>query len=156
MVVNPSRFGASRFHRYWRLFILTNNGDTNYIAAVNVQFRDEAGVNQIPSGGTASASSAAAGGGAAEGFQAYATSTDPYWSTNFAVANQWLKWDFGAGNEKDIRSFTITGVREADRMPNDFRLEWSDDDVNWTQLGATIMNQSGWAIDGSDTRVFTP
>jgi hypothetical protein len=49
----------------------------------------------------------------------------------------WLMYDFGAGNEKDIQEIVLFapgtgGISGANMLPIAWRFQWSDDGVSWT------------------------
>jgi hypothetical protein len=65
--------------------------------------------------------------------------------------NAWLKYDFGAGNEKDIVEFAVTAISVNANQPTNFALQFSDDDSTWTTT-ILILDQTGWGL--SEQRVF--
>lgn len=142
--------------RYWRIFIVANNGEVTFTAAVGIRFFAIDGSLISTTGTTITGSSQnAADFAAANAFKPWSSDSSGYWSSLAgSVSNQWLKVDFGAGNEKAVYGFTMTGVRDPTRVPKDFRLEYSSDNINWT-TALTALNQSGWALGGTDTRTYS-
>lgn len=142
-------------HLYWRIYVDQNNDDPDYTVMCGVEMRDAGGVNQIGAGAATASSVNSADTPAAEAFAPW-TGNDAvinnYWST---ISGQpkpsWVAYQFPT--PVAVHAFTITGVREFDRMPRNFRLQYSDDGVAW-QDQASFFNQTNWLIDGTDTRTF--
>lgn len=144
-------------HRYWRVYIDSDIGGTSSYPPTcrELEFRTTAGGADVTSGGTAIASTADATNSAANAFD----NTSAYWS---AVAGTgpsgWIGYDFGVGNEKDIREFAWTALNSSQNLqwqntaPTSMRLQWSDNNTDWFDLV-----QSGaiatWA--SQETKVFT-
>lgn len=89
--------------------------------------------NNTPSG---VASASVAGGGAAYlAFDQVRTGTLGWYDNGHSGLPQWVKYDFGAGNEKIITSYALTaGNTVPDRCPRDFKLQGSNDNSAWTDL----------------------
>ena len=49
-------------------------------------------------------------------------------------AGEWIKYDFGAGNEKKLDSFYFLNRSESNYAVGSFKFQGSNDDVNWTDL----------------------
>src|SRR5574337_1018158 len=116
-------------HRYWRLYITATNGNaytslTGFILATSV------GGASVASGGTASASSTGFGWVASNAFDG--STAEPGWhsgTAGFPTTPEWLQYDFGAGNAKDIVEFGICSRNAADaasQSPRDCTLQFSD------------------------------
>lgn len=138
-------------HRYWRIQLRAINGPNGGLG--ELQMRESIGGVNVATGGTPSASSVYGGtqfpaskafdgltedtgvgnGWAAQGF-----------SGGAGIGSfPWLKYDFGAGNEKDIAEIVIycpgTGGLGVNEMPIVFDWQWSDDDIEWiTQRSVAI------------------
>lgn len=104
----------------------------------------------------ASASSAYSGSYAASfAFDNYTTSAN-CWASNTAPtvgSPQWLKYDFGSGNEKEIVKYTITArywSSDQTRCPKDWTFEASNDDSNWDVLD-TRTDETAWNTSSSPT-----
>lgn len=146
-------------HRYWRIVATGNNGGI-YVAIDEIEFRAVVdGVDQtVPqaSGSLVTASSYVN------------TSNYPYFAfDNQQLANQWvsasitqgsinewIKYDTnGLGDisavELSIRATTNAGQQE--NLLRDFTVEFSDDDVNWTEV-ANIIGETNWA--SGEVRTF--
>jgi hypothetical protein len=130
MVVNP--FGvapaAPSGHRYWRLNVTTNHGNSS-TQFMEVELRETPGGADVTGSGTASGGGGFTGSTASQAFDNNdATGYNPTGSSG------WLKYDFGTGKnivEVAIKANT-TGNATFAAAPKDFTLEWSDDDSSWT------------------------
>lgn len=119
-------------HRYWRAYFTASNG-TNVVAFAELILRTQAGGASVATGGTAMASSNN------DTSAHYMTNAfDGNVSTKWASVDsqpmpQWLGYDFGPGNEKDIVEFSIQGRNDqwVYQGPKDFSLQYSDDGVRW-------------------------
>lgn len=132
-------------HRYWRLWIFINEyagGSANSIA--ELELRESIGGADVSGSGTASASSSYT-----SPELAFDNNNSTWWSGN--ANSDWLKYDFGAGAEKDIVEFAITAISVDANQPGHFALQYSDDDANWTTR-ILILDQTVWGI--SEQRVF--
>lgn len=115
-------------HRYWRL----RNLATSYFTCTELQMREVAGGPNVVGGGTPIASSVY------QGTYLTARAFDgntgmPEWHSDGAGAgNNWLGYDFGAGNAKDIVQIVYSQRSEASWSPNSWAFEYSDDGSDWT------------------------
>jgi hypothetical protein len=138
-------------HRYWRLNV-TANGGAPLLTIHEIQFREVAGTPQLFSGGTASASSQNSATFAAS--KAADNSATTYWATANGSNTGWWKYDYGAGNDKDIVEITVYTSTDAffnPYAPTVFTLEYSDDNSSWT-AAASI---AGITWSAGETKVFT-
>jgi len=85
-------------HRYWRLYISALNGAAS-ASIVSLELHTSIGGADVVSGGTASASSV---NGTDAAVNAFDGNTATWWLSASTGVPQWLKYDFGAGNDKDI------------------------------------------------------
>ena len=120
-------------HRYWRLYI-TANWTGAYAAVSSVEMREEAGSSNLSVTGNGTATASTIFDGTFTADKAFDSSGVSSWaSQNAAALPQWVKWNFGAGNEQDINHLTLvnhygtstTNIRTA-------KLQYSDDDSSWT------------------------
>lgn len=117
-------------HRYWRIYAFKNAGDASFIQFAEVQMRVVAGGADQCTGGTPSCSGSLQAGSAAGIFANDGATTFAQWS---GTTDKWAKYDFGAGNAKDIVEVVLTGATgAASRTPAQFIVQSSDDNVNWT------------------------
>jgi hypothetical protein len=66
-----------------------------------------------------------------------------------AINGSWVSVDFGPGNEKIIKKYSLSSSPRSDagaRMAKSWRIEGSNDNMNWTVLDFQS-NQSGWGIN---------
>ena len=117
--------------RYWRVLIGRNNGDS-FKSIGEIELRESEGGADATGSGTASASSSFSGSFNAD--KVFDNSNSTWWSsTNGASFPQWVKYDFGAGNEKDIVELALTSLNNADQAqsPRDYSLQFSASDRDW-------------------------
>lgn len=116
-------------HRYWRVYITLATG-TPHLDISEIEFRSSIGGADQCNGGTAIYSAQTSGFEASKSFD-NTTSTTWYIDQNSFPLPQWIGYDFGVGNAKDIVEFALTcwAVSES---PKDFQLQWSDNGVSWT------------------------
>lgn len=121
-------------HRYWRVrSTLTWLG--NYMACTELELRATTGGADQCSGGTASASLENSAPYVAS--MAFDNNNTTFWTTGGTAPGalgHWIKYDFGAGNEKVVQEISyksrIDGARED---PKNLYIEFSDDNVNWIE-----------------------
>lgn len=140
-------------HRYWRFLINSTGavGDVASIAEIGAA-TVVGGANQL-TGSTASASTTLGGFTAANSIDGNLAT---FWaSTTAATVGEWLKFDLGLGNDKDLSAeLWITGRNDGfgTQMPTSGFWQWSDDNVGWT----TALTYSWRDNLGSGQTVFTP
>lgn len=133
-------------HRYWRIFILDNNGEVSNISVGEIEMYssqiDGAARKNRAIGGTASAISNNPGEVPAN---AFSNNNSLIWAVT-GVTNKWIMYDFGAGNEIVIDRFALKARSGGftTQMAKNFRLEWSDDNSVWTTAFQPA-EQTGWA-----------
>lgn len=136
-------------HRYWRINITQKGSDATFCNIAEVQLRASIGGADETGSGTASASSTQSGFPA---FNAVDNSNSTMWAFNTAAPASW-KYDFGAGNDKDIVELAIiSGPSAGYQCPTTFSLDYSDDDSAWTTL-FTITDDPVWG--NTETRTFS-
>jgi hypothetical protein len=120
-------------HRYWRVRVTATMG--TYVSILELQMRTSIGGSNVATGGTASASSTGFGWVAANAFDG--STSEPGWHSNGGLPGtaEWLKYDFGSGNDKDIVEFAMAArTAPNNQNPVDFAFEYSDNDSTWTPL----------------------
>lgn len=133
--------------RYWRLYC-RQGGDGSRILAAEVELRTSAGGADQTGSGTASASAQNVG---EEASKAFDNSTATYWQGNITNGAGWLKYDFGAGNDKDIVEFAMQALSGfASRMMKEIDVQSSPDDATWTTVWS--VSQPTWT---NAQQVFT-
>lgn len=141
-------FGDARVpHRYWRLYI--NSTSSTYVSASEIELRTAPGGADVTGSGTASDSTHY--NTSSTGTQAFDNNTATIWAS-LAGMPQWVQYDFGAGNEKDIQQFTFRTTTYPAEGPQNFALQYSDDGSTWFNL-YTVDSQPTWS--SGETRVFT-
>lgn len=120
-------------HRYWRVRgLYTQSG---LITAIGLQFRTVAGGPSVVSGGTVIKSSEYNNTSYAATHAFDAGPGGNFWASSTGTNGvEWVGYDFGAGNEKDIVEITYTSP-SADgsvRTPLRIAIEFSDDGATWT------------------------
>ena len=160
-------------HRYWRLQVrLTAYND--WVGLGELQMRTSIGGMNVATGGTPSASAVYATYTAAKAFDGLTTDTgvgNGWWTGVRNIGDTglgsfaWLKYDFGAGNEKDIQEIAIfapgTGGVPVWDMPTAWNFQYSDDNVNWKTQRSYAFDTTtpAWALSSSrvyDVRALGP
>lgn len=143
LLSNNNSFGS---HRYWRILIYS--GAPNQINISEIRLLRE-GINQA-TGGTTIHNGESSGFPASNVFDGVLTSR---WVSSAAVSPKpetplWIGYDFGIAKEIDALSIhshlTTSG-------PRDFFLQYSDDNVTWTDA-FEVRNQLNWTA--GETRIF--
>lgn len=64
------------------------------------------------------------------------TGGETFWGSAVKVVDtpQWLKYDFGAGNEKTVRRYRFYTTWNTGFQPDDWEFQGSNDDSNWDSL----------------------
>jgi hypothetical protein len=122
-------------------------------------YSDETLVNQIPAmtaastpSGTAAASTEHASGSFAA-WRAFArgnlADTTYRWITSAGTTTGWLRYDFGSGNSKVVRSYALAGENNGssnlNRSPKSWTFQGSNDGSAWTTLD-TQTNVPTWSL----------
>lgn len=134
-------------HRYWRVQFTANNGDPNTTSVVELEmYSDHFGVNVMTGGTITSSSNYTASYPATKANDG--SYIEPGWYSGTGLhINSWLKYDFGAGNEKIINGIGIHNrgpTSEVDQTPKSFNVQYSDDDINWVTAWS-VADQTGWS-----------
>jgi hypothetical protein len=120
-------------HRYWRIFCQTNNGGGAFGIAECTMATSLGGSN-VATGGTASASSQFAT-PTYTADKAFDTNNATFWNSATASSGEWLQYDLGAGNDKDVIQFTITARPDSfstSQTPVTGLFQYSDNGTTWT------------------------
>lgn len=138
---------ANTVHRYWRVNVSAADGGSN-IAIFELHMRDgRNGPNLCTNSANASASSNVTNHDPSNGF-------DGHWDEGGFIfawagttnANEWLAYDFGAGNEKAIVAVDIWARPETaflTQSPKDFTVQYSDNASTWTTAWS-VTGQTAW------------
>ena len=134
-------------YRYWRIFILNNNGDGNYIALNEIELRGSVGGADITTPATPVTASTQHDGSydpkyTVDNF----LSATPLWiSTSSAVTNQWLRYDLGTPTAIAQVAMCFDDPNGPGRSPKDLRIEGSNDGTTFTTVKAFPGNTS-WTM----------
>lgn len=116
-------------HRYWRIKILSANGDTG-TEWKNCDLMWLGAVLNTQSNATYSASFTFPGTNSLNVASPY---TAAGWTSNFDnnFSNMWWACDFGLGNAVDVDAVALL-TSNAARSPHQFYVQYSDDGTNWS------------------------
>lgn len=122
-------------HRYWRLYVNSNNGDAQYVGLDGLEMSLTAGGANIALSGNGTGSGSSTGQEIYLPSYAFDANGSTHWvATTGSTSNEWLKWDFGAANEQDIGEFRI--VQSAwialNATVGTADIQYSDNDSSWT------------------------
>jgi len=163
--VRPVASAGPSAHRYWRIVISANDGNTQYFGFTEVELRGSVGGSDLMSTQTGVGAATAArevnnSNAAWRGADGSLTSgwlgTIP--PVGITPENGWWQYDFGNPSQvgvstADVRQIVIHGSFNAPTAsPRDFTLQWSDDGTTWT-TALTVAGQTGWT-GASDARTF--
>lgn len=133
-------------HLYWRINILTNNGDGN-VGLAGLEFRDTVGGSNVATGGTALCSND--WGGMFPAANAFDGNASTIWVTD-AGPPQWIGYHFASA--VDIAQIAVQArPTYMGNSPKDFDLQFSDDGAVWIQQSA-FTGQTSWG--SNETRTF--
>lgn len=129
-------------HRYWRVRVSPISGTNPSIGELGLRTAI-GGPNVATNGANAYASSIFSATYSAD--KAFDGSAATLWSGANGTTLEWLAYDFGAGNEKDIVEVAVTCRSDGSlgTAPGKLWLEWSDDNVNWTEY-LSVMPIPAW------------
>jgi hypothetical protein len=137
-------------HRYWR-FNVTDATHGTHVDVRDIAMRILLGGSDVTGSGTASASAEAGGFEASKAFDHPDDPTTWYFNRVSNPLPQWIKYDFGAGNDKDIIEYTLRPWSSPE-MIKSWDFQWSDDNSAWTT--AHTVTGATWSED-TETRVYT-
>lgn len=133
-------------HQYWRLLV-TGVAGGSQVAIGELEFATEPSGSSVATGGIATASSFSttytadlAFNGSVTGADCWRSATVTYFNGYLGVTLgcEWIQYDFGAGNAKDIAEMRISFPNIAatiplNNSPSMFTLYWSDDGLTWVR-----------------------
>lgn len=137
-------------HRYWRVYVTANTGSTAHLSINEIQLRESLGGADATGSGTASQSAFWFTG--YEGSKAFDNNNSTHWYNSPPGMPQWVSYDFGAGNDKDIVELAIFPNANRPQNPSSFALQYSDDNSSWTTL-FSVENYVEWVY--STLNVFS-
>lgn len=135
--------------RYWRILATARDGGGRYTIH-ELEMMAEVGGATVAAGGSALASSNEGGQPPSNAFDG---NTSTSWSDGTTGTYEFLGYDFGAGNEKNIKSVSIlaAGAGYNDRTPTSFRIQRSADGLMWIDKWA-VSGSTAW--EASEKRTF--
>ena len=143
-------------YRYWRIFMLNNNGDDNFIALNEIELRGSVGGADLTSTTTPVAASTFFDGRYDPQYTVdNSLSALPLWISSLtAVTNQWLRYDLGTPTAiaQVAMYWNAAGIAGAGTSPKDLRIEGSNDGTNFTTV-KTFLGNTSWP-DGGVFKVF--
>ena len=127
-------------HRYWRMNITAVAGGS-YVQFCELEMHTSFGGSQACSGGTA-----------IEGthYSTYDSSklfdgnTTTYYENTGTTA--WVGYDFGAGNTVSILEIKAYSYSTANRTPDSFDIQFSDNGSSWTTAWSVTSAATGWSV----------
>ncbi len=140
--------------RYWRLHFTANNGDGSYLSIPEIEMALTPGGADACAVATSSAAPVLASSEANSSNAAWmafdGNLPSNKWTSNRPPSvgvPQWIRYDFGAGNDKEIREVRIAGPisGQLPMAPKDFTVQGSSDGSSWTTV-STHTNITGWAV----------
>lgn len=141
-------------HKYWRVLITKSRSSVTYFAMLaELEFRDVSGGVNLASGGVSTASSSLSGYAPGMAFD-----TDPlsHWlSAADATLPQWIAYEFTSSVQiSEVMLQAGDTAARAERAPQDFTIEFSDDGVTWTKK-ASFVAEPAWGISEIRTYALT-
>lgn len=140
-------------HRYWRIYVNGGPGSgwvsSDYARIAEVELRTSLSGSDQTGSGTASVSTSydPSSFGADKAFD---NNTGTEWISDGTHTAQWLKYDFGSGNNKDIVEYTIRCSNAAGSLVN-ILFQYSDDNSSWT----TVDTRTGLSWSVPETKTFS-
>jgi hypothetical protein len=131
-------------HRYWRIYITNTTGSASFLDIREIEMRTSIGGADVTGSGTATASTQGSGFEAPKAFDNNSSTT---WFTNIGTnpLPQWIKYDFGAGSDKDIVEVALQ-CWAATEHPSCWELQYSDDNLTWSR-SFLVESSLGWSAN---------
>lgn len=134
--------------KFWRIYTTVSNSTVSQIIG-EIQFRAAVGGPNVAVGGTATADASSGGSGPSLAFDG---DTGTSWVHGATVVPNWIKYEFDSPVEiKQIALQASTGTSAFNRMPRDFEVQFSGDNLTWTTV-LSVVGQTGWT--SGELRVF--
>lgn len=136
-------------YRYWRIFILNNNGDASFLAMNEVELRGSVDGADITTPATpVTASTQYNGTYAPECTVDNSLVIESRWiSAPSAVANQWLRYDLGTPQVVMQVAVYFSNPYAPGSSPKDLRIEGSNDGTSFTTV-KTFLGNTSWPGGG--------
>jgi hypothetical protein len=138
-------------YRYWRIFIESNYGDTNFTSVSEVELRAAIGGPDVTTTATlVTASSYHIGSPAPPNLVVDNVHPSYGWISQDGVFPHWLRFDLVVPVKIKSVAISSSTINGAYRAPKDFRIEGSNDGVNFTLLKSFVA--AAWGV--SETKTF--
>lgn len=134
--------------RFWRMKIDHTGADGANTSLARIAFFDETGTDNGYAGKTLLSSSVF---GTYNATNAFDASNSTVWISSAGAGNAYIGIDYGAGTPKKVESVLMRADLAA-RAPINFRLQYSDDGVAYTDHPIVIPTQAAWS--GTENRTF--
>ncbi len=144
--------------RYWRLLITANNGNPHHTTVAELAFSNISGVLLDTSATASAISSSEANASNIDDF-AFDDNPGMKWTAGAPgggnAVPHYIGYDFGSDVQVGLISVMgqwANGGQEQLTL-SDAKVQYSDNQVDWQDVGAPITGQNGWAA--AETRQFT-
>ena len=138
-------------YRYWRIFILNNNGSGDYLALNEVELRGAGGGADITTPATPVTASTQYGTSYGPRYTVdNSLSAESLWiSSTYAATNQWLRYDLGTPTAiaQVAMCWNAASMAGAGTSPKDLRIEGSNDGTSFTTV-KTFLGNTSWPYGG--------
>lgn len=139
-------------HRYWRVNFTAITNPGNSFAIAELKLCTALAGATVATGGTASAQSIFSGSFPAS--DAFDGNLATFWHSAGGVVPQWLKYDFGLGNDKDIIEVgVVMAPSRAHQQPTAFTVQHSDDNVAWTDAWSVADTGARYSLTSTQGQV---
>jgi hypothetical protein len=133
----PEPADPAAIARYWRIYV-TATVSTNH-SYYEIEMRATSGGIDLCTGGSASASH-----NSSTAYKAFNDNGGDYWISGVSGVDQWIQYDFGAGNEVNIKEIALK-PREWYYAPKNFSLQYSFDGVEYFEVAEWLNVTEGWS-----------
>ncbi len=133
----PEPADPNAIARYWRIHV-TETVSTNH-SYYEIEMRATSGGTDLCSGGTASASH-----NNSTAYKAFNDNGGDYWISGVSGVDQWIQYDFGAGNEVNVKEIALK-PREWYYAPKNFSLQYSLNGTDYLTVAEWSNVTEGWS-----------
>ena len=148
--------GGGASYRYWRIFILNNNGAPGYTALNEIELRGSVGGADITTPATPVTASTQLAHYIPESTVDNSLSAPLLWASSpKSTTNQWLRYDLGTPTAiaQVAMCWDAVNVTGSGTNPKDLRIEGSNDGTNFTTV-KTFLGNTSWPA-GAVFKTFT-
>ena len=133
----PEPADLNAIARYWRIYV-TQTVSTNH-SYYEIEMRATSGGADLCSGGTATASH-----NSSTAYKAFNDNGGDYWISGVSGVDQWIQYDFGAGNEVNVKEIALK-PREWYYAPKNFSLQYSLNGTEYFEVAEWLNVTEGWS-----------